>query len=94
MTDVTQLIPGRFYWVLVRSSTKNPEWQPAHFTGVACQSACAKWDFIGFNSDVGHHFVEVVDIGPEALLRSTAGLAVARIGKRANPIALSSARWR
>ena len=67
MTDVTQLIQGRFYWVLVRSSTKHPEWQPARFTGVACQSAGAKWDFIGFNSDVGHHFVEVVDIGPELL---------------------------
>ena len=65
MTDVTQLIPGCFYWVLVRSSTKHPEWQPARFTGVSCQSASAKWDFIGFNSDVGHYFVEVVDIGPE-----------------------------
>ncbi|MBR1070605.1 hypothetical protein ABIF65_011464 [Bradyrhizobium japonicum] len=68
MTDVTQLIPGRFYWVLVRSSTPNPEWRPARFTGVACQGAGAKWDFISFNSDVGHHFVEGVDIGPETLL--------------------------
>jgi hypothetical protein len=67
MTDVTQLIQGRFYWVLVRSSTKHPEWQPARFTGVAGRSAGAKWDFIGFNSDVGHYFVEVVDIGPELL---------------------------
>jgi len=32
-------------------------WQPARFTGVACQSAGAKWDLIGFNSDVGCHFV-------------------------------------
>ena len=65
-TDVTQLIPGRFYWVLVRSSTKHPEWQPARF-GATCQGDGAKWDFIGFNSDVGHLFVEVVDIGSEIL---------------------------
>ncbi|MCA6104346.1 MULTISPECIES: hypothetical protein [Bradyrhizobium] len=67
MTDVTHLIPGRFYWVLVRSSMKNPEWQPARFTGAACRGDSVKWDFIGFNSDVGHHFVEVVDLGPELL---------------------------
>jgi len=42
-------------------------WQPARFTGVACQSAGAKWALIGFNSDVGHLFVEVVDIGSEIL---------------------------
>jgi hypothetical protein len=65
MTEVTQLIPGRFYWVLVRSSTKHPEWQPARFIGVACQSAGAKWDLIGFNSDVGHYFVDIADIGTE-----------------------------
>ena len=65
MTDVTQLVPGRFYWVLVRSSTKHPEWQPARFAGATCQGDGAKWDFISFNSDVGRHFVEVVDIGPE-----------------------------
>lgn len=65
MTDITRLIQGRFYWVLVRSSTKDPEWQAARLTGVAGHSAGAKWEFIGFNSDVGHHFVEVVDIGPE-----------------------------
>jgi len=64
MTNIAQLNHGRFYWVLVRSSTKDPEWQPARFTGVAGQSAGAKWDFIGFNSDVGHYFVETVDIGP------------------------------
>jgi len=46
MADVTQLIQGRFYWVLVRSSTKQPEWQPARFTGVAGRSAGTKWDFI------------------------------------------------
>lgn len=90
MTDLTQLIRGRFYWVLVRSSTKHPEWQPARFMGVACQSAGAKWDLIGFNSDVSHHFVEVVEVGPElyrpnALLGGApARLAVACIGKR-NP---------
>jgi hypothetical protein len=63
MTDVAQLNQGRFYWVLVRSSTKDPEWQPARFSGVAGHAA--KWDFIGFNGDVGHHFVEVVNIGSE-----------------------------
>jgi hypothetical protein len=65
MTDVAQLNQGRFYWVLVRSSTKDPEWQPARFTGVAGHSANPKWDLIGFNGDVGHHFVEVVNIGSE-----------------------------
>jgi hypothetical protein len=64
-TDIAQLKHGRFYWVLVRSSTKDPEWQPARFTGVFGQSSGAKWDVIGFNSDVAHHYVEVVEIGPE-----------------------------
>ena len=63
--DIAQLKQGRFYWVLVRSSTKDPEWQPARFTGVAGQNSGAKWDVIGFNSYVGHHFVEVVEIGSE-----------------------------
>jgi hypothetical protein len=66
-TDIAQLRQGRFYWVLVRSSTKDPEWQPARFTGVAGHSSGAKWDLIGFNSDVAHHFVEVVEIGPELI---------------------------
>jgi hypothetical protein len=61
MTDIARLNQGRFYWVLVRASTKDPEWQPARFTGVAG----ARWNFIGFNGDIGHHFIEVVDIGPE-----------------------------
>ncbi|MCW2330814.1 hypothetical protein M2229_011497, partial [Bradyrhizobium japonicum] len=39
---------------------------PARF-GATCQGDGAKWDFIGFNSDVGHLFVEVVDIGSEIL---------------------------
>jgi hypothetical protein len=65
MTDVAQLNQGRFYWVLVRSSTKDPEWQPARATGVAGCSADPKWEFVSFNPDVGHHFVEIVDIGPE-----------------------------
>jgi hypothetical protein len=62
---VAQLKERYFYWVLVHSSTKDPEWQPARFTGAAGHSAGGTWDFIGFNSDVGHHFVEVVEIGPE-----------------------------
>jgi hypothetical protein len=65
MTEIAQLNQGRFYWVLVCSSTKDPEWQPARFTGVAGHRAGAQWDFIGFNSGVGHHFVEVVEIGAE-----------------------------
>jgi len=66
MTDVAQLNQGRFYWDLVRSSTKCPEWHPARFNGVAGRhTSGAKWDFIGFNSDVGHHFVEVIDITSE-----------------------------
>jgi len=54
---------GKYYWVLVRSSKKDPEWQPARFTGVAGDGVGMTWDFIGFNSDVGHHFVEVVEVG-------------------------------
>jgi hypothetical protein len=65
MIDIAQLNQGHFYWVLVRSSAKDPEWQPARFTGVAGHSSGPKWDFIGFNSDIGQYFVEVVDIGPE-----------------------------
>ena len=66
-TDLSEawLKQGHFYWVLVHSSAKDPEWQPARFTGVAGHSSGAKWDLIGFNSDVGHYFVEVVEIGPE-----------------------------
>lgn len=65
MTDVAQLNQGHFYWVLVRSSAQCPEWQPARFTGAAGPSAGANWALIGFNGDVGHHFVQVVEIGPE-----------------------------
>lgn len=52
MTDIAQLNQGHFHWVLVRSSTKDPEWQPARFTGVAGHGVGPKWDLIGFNSDV------------------------------------------
>ena len=65
MTDIAQLNQGRFYWVLVRASTKDAEWQPARFSRLAGPAARPKWDFIGFNGDVGHHFVEIVEIGPE-----------------------------
>jgi hypothetical protein len=65
MTDIAKLKQGSFYWVLVRSSAKDPVWQPARFAGVAGRSSRKKWDLIGFNSDVGHYFVEVVEIGPE-----------------------------
>ena len=59
----SELTTGRYYWVLVQSSKKEPEWQPARFTGVSGDSAGATWDFIGFNSDSGHHFVEVKQVG-------------------------------
>lgn len=62
---VAQLKEGHFYWVLVRSSTKDPEWQPARFAGGGRPQGGGTWHFIGFNSDVGHYFVEVVEIGPE-----------------------------
>ena len=62
---VAQWKEGYFYWVLVRSSAKDPEWQPARFVGVAGHGAGATWQFIGFNGGIGRHFVEVVDVGPE-----------------------------
>ena len=65
MTDIAQLNQGRFYWVLIRSSTKDPEWQPARFAGVSGHGAGAKWHLIGLNTDVGHYFFEVTDIGTE-----------------------------
>jgi hypothetical protein len=49
----------------VRSSTKDPEWQPARFKRAAGEGRGAIWDFVGFNGDIGDRFVEVVDIGPE-----------------------------
>lgn len=64
MTDVAQLNEGHFYWILVRSSTKHSEWQPARFK-CAGEGRIAIWDFVGFNGDIGDRFVEVVDIGPE-----------------------------
>ena len=67
MTDIAQLNQGRFYWVLVRSSTKDPQWQPARFTHIVSHGTGASWDFIGFHGDIGHHFIEVVDIGPEII---------------------------
>jgi hypothetical protein len=58
--DFSKLIRDRFYWVLVRSSTRGAEWQPARFT-----ETCERWDLLGFNRDVAHHFVEVVLVGDE-----------------------------
>lgn len=63
--ELPELLSGKFYWVLVKSSRALPEWQPARFTGVAGDSLGMTWDFIGFNSDVGHHFVEVVEVGKQ-----------------------------
>lgn len=58
------LTVGAYYWVLVKSSRKAPEWQPARFTGVDC-SGLMTWDFVGFLSADGHHFVEVIDVGEQ-----------------------------
>ena len=65
MAQERTLTVGRYYWVAVKSSRKAAEWQPARFTGIAGDSVGPTWDFIGFNTDVGHHFVDVVDVGPE-----------------------------
>ena len=68
----TELKVGRYYWVLVQSSKKEPEWQPARFTGVSGDSAGGTtWDFIGFNSDSGHHFVEVKQVGGQIDVAAT-----------------------
>lgn len=56
---------GKYYWVLVTSSRKSPEWQPARFTGMSLDSVGMSWDFIGFLSTDGHHFVDVLKIGNE-----------------------------
>lgn len=56
---------GKFYWVLVTASRKEPEWQPARFTGKSLDSVGMSWDFIGFLSADGHHFVEVLEVGKE-----------------------------
>lgn len=39
----------------------------ARFTHIVSHGTGASWDFIGFNGDIGHHFIEVVDIGPEII---------------------------
>ena len=63
MTTMTrELTRGAYYWVLVQSSKKAPEWQPARFTGIDGGNLLT-WDFVGFNCDVGHHFVEVISVG-------------------------------
>lgn len=64
MAQEQNLIIGDYYWVLVKSSRTPQTWQPARFTGVAGDSVGMTWDYIGFNSDVGHHFVEVIEVGP------------------------------
>lgn len=61
---------GKYYWVLLKLARRDPEWQPARFTGIAGDSAGATWDYIGFNSDIGHHFVEVLEVGPEVADRT------------------------
>lgn len=58
---------GAYYWVLVRSSRKASEWQPARFTGKSLDSVGLSWDFVGFNSADGHHFLEVIEIGAELM---------------------------
>lgn len=57
------LAVGRYYWVLVGRKDHEPEWQPARFTGMSADSVGATWDFIGYHSTDGHHFVDVLQIG-------------------------------
>lgn len=64
---------GKFYWVLVKSSRKEPEWQPARFTGKSLDSVGMSWDFVGFHSTDGHHFLEVEAIGPPLSAPSSYG---------------------
>lgn len=56
-------------------------WAPARFTGFSADTHAREvliggtihaiayspetWDFVGFRSDDGHHFVDVMDVGPE-----------------------------
>lgn len=66
---------GKFYWVLAKVSPADstsgrpvdnddvPTWQPARYTGKAADSVGETWDFIGYRSEDGHHFVEVIEVG-------------------------------
>jgi len=67
VSEVTNLLPGRFYWVLVRSSTTDAEWQPARFLRLDSSNGPSQWSLIGFNADLASYFVEVADIGAELL---------------------------
>jgi hypothetical protein len=63
---------GAFYWVRVvadserEAMTPETEWQPARYTGQCGDASAAHtWDFIGRASADGHHFVDVMQVGPE-----------------------------
>lgn len=59
-------------------------WMPAMYTGKSADTVAREetrgdevvlvayspdtWDFIGFRSDDGHHFVDVVQVGPQICL--------------------------
>ena len=65
MAEEKTLTVGSYYWVLLNLARRAPEWQPARFTGISADSVGATWDYIGFLSADGHHFVNVIEVGPE-----------------------------
>ena len=63
---------GAFYWVRTvadaerEATMPQTEWQPARYTGQCGDASAAHtWDFIGRASADGHHFVDVMQVGPE-----------------------------
>lgn len=58
---------GSYYWVQLRwvdTGDAIAAWQPARFTGIDFSNH-KTWDFIGYASVDGHHFVEVHRVGPK-----------------------------
>lgn len=65
-----ELQKGAFYWVNIIANDTNEglfsdSWQPARYTGRAGDSIGDTWDFLGRLSANGHHFIEVMKVGPE-----------------------------
>lgn len=60
---------GSYYWVYAGAKDAPKTWQPARFTGVSGDGDGREtWDFVGYRSEDGHHFVEVKDVGYEVAL--------------------------
>lgn len=59
-----KLTVGCFYWIKVRviGTVDAGEWQPGRFTGIDF-SHLPTWDFIGEETESGHHHVEVAEVG-------------------------------